>query len=68
MPAQGVAGAVADFQAHFGHPTCRLWPGGGITKQGIEAPLVGEGGDVGVLLGNPAGAEDPPLTMGIPQG
>ena len=39
-----------------------------VAKQGIEAPLVGEGGDVGVLLRNPAGAEDPPLTIGIPQG
>ena len=68
VPAQGVAGAVANFQAHLGHPTCRLGPGRRIAKQGIEAPLVGEGGNVGILLGNPAGAEDPPLALGIPQG
>ena len=67
MLAQGVTGAIADFETHFGHAAGGLGPGRWIAKQGVEATLVGKGGDVGIELRHPAGAEDAPLTQGIPQ-
>ena len=68
MLAQRMAGAIANFEAHFGHPAGRFGPGRRIAKQGVEAALVGKGGNVGILLGHPAGTEDTPLAQGIPQG
>ncbi len=63
-----MAGAIANFEAHLGHPAGWLGPGRRIAKQGVEAAFVGKGGDVGILLGHPAGTEDAPLAQGIPQG